>query len=140
MALDLEACTGGRTRHFSLRHTEVDLFDAAAFCADEVMVMTAIANTVAPCAVSQLDPVQHTQLNQHVYRPKQRGPSQLRVFSLELLPQLVGGEVGPGSGTGGQALRDQTSWTRGAKTSRVEGGENRVLGDRHAWRCLHALW
>jgi hypothetical protein len=101
--LDGESGTRCGVSQSALGETDIDLLDAVAAGADEMVVVSGVADAVATHAVTHLDSVQHTQVYQDVHGAEQGGAAQLRIDLLELLPELLSGEVGPRGGVLGEA-------------------------------------
>jgi hypothetical protein len=90
--------------------TDIDLYDAMALRAGQVMMMAVTADAVVVRAISKLDAVQQAHIDQHLYRAVHGCPAQARLYLAQLLPEIVNREIGSARSKLCESLRNQPAW------------------------------
>ena len=81
-------------RKLGRRQAEIDIDDAMALCAGEVVVVfAAIAHAIVMGAIRELDAGKQAPAHQHFNGAVDRGAAYARLVLAEFLPQIFNGEV-----------------------------------------------
>lgn len=117
------AADGG---HLFGRKTHLNFDYAVALGAGEVMVMRAAANAKMVGAIGKFDAVQQPQADQFLYCSIDSCPSQARLVSAQVVPEIINGEVLATFGQLNEALRDKAARTSIALPALLERGSNGI--------------
>ena len=109
------------SRELSSRQTEIDIDNAMALCACEVVVVVASsADAVVVGSIRKLNAGEQSSRHQLFDRTVDRGSSDTWLSLPELLPEFLNGEIRAEAFQLDQAIRDELTWARVALAHFVE--------------------
>jgi hypothetical protein len=85
---DLEVGLMADIGQFRFWNADIYIHDAMAFPAREVVVVAVPAGPVGMASIRKFNPVQQPHVDQHLDRPEYRGTAQVRVYLLEIMPEV----------------------------------------------------
>lgn len=127
------------SRELICRKADIDLYHAMALLACQmVMVMRAIADAVVVCAISKIDAIKESFVNQHIDHAVDCGPSEAWLCSPYFLPELVNSKNRSFFCEFNQPLFNNATRTRIALTHLINCGTDFVC-DRHVLSLSHDI-
>src|SRR5436309_8219446 len=112
-------------RELSCGKTNIDIDDAVALCAGEmVVVLVSTTHAIVMGPISELDAGQQSHVHQFFDRTIHRRPAQAWLDLAELLPEIFHREICAQVGEFDQAIRNEFAWARVALTHLVESRVN----------------
>ena len=120
MPLDVEVCLVTDSRERIDRNAHIDLYDAMALRAGQMVMMAITADAVVVRAIGKLDTIQQAYIDQHLHRAIDSCPAQARLYLTQLLPQVVNREISPACSKFYEPLSNQPAWTRVALAQLIE--------------------
>ena len=118
--LNVEVCHITDSRKRIDRNANIDLYDAVASGAGQVVMMAITADTVVMCAIGKLDAIQQAHIDQHLHRAVNGGPAQARLCLTQFLPEIVNREIAATCRKLNKALGNQPARARVALAQFIE--------------------
>jgi hypothetical protein len=133
MALDGEVGLLGERGELFGGNADIDIDDAMAGGAGQVVVMFVAAHAIAMRSIGKLDAVQQSGVDQHFYGAVDRRAPQARLAMTEVLPEIIHRKVSPAMRQFDQALGNHPARARITLALLVKHGVNLVCNHGRAF-------
>jgi hypothetical protein len=104
----------------------IDLNDAMAVRAGQVMMVMVWTDAVMMRTVGELNTIQQAGIDQHLHRTIDGGAAQARLLLTQCLPEIVNREIGSLCCKGDELLLDELTWASPTLARLVKCGTNLV--------------
>ena len=112
MAFNVEVCLITDSLERIKGNTDIDLYNAVALRAGQVMVVAIAADAVVMRAIGKLDTIQQAHTDQHLHRAIDSCAAQARLYLAQLLPEVVNREIAATCSKLNKALGNQLARAR----------------------------
>jgi hypothetical protein len=112
MPFNIEVCLIANSRERIDRNADIDLYDAMAPGAGQVVMMAIAADTVVMGAIGKLDTIQQAHIDQHLHRAVDGCPAEARLYLAQFLPEIVNREIAAACSKLDKALGNQPARAR----------------------------
>jgi hypothetical protein len=110
--LNGESCLQAKRKQLLFWKAYLDVDHAPTMGTRQVMVVLSSAYPIMMYSIGKLNPIEQTDLYQHLDRPIDRGSPYLRLFLPQSLPEVINRKIGSYRRQFNQTLSDELAWSR----------------------------